>query len=112
MGLYAGSAVTTNNLKAFLSANALYRYQVLVGTKMTIKANYSELYRRIVERSTKGGFFRTSTATSITEFTKVDELVEVKFESEENIPTDVRERLISTAKQRVVQRALDLVATN
>lgn len=100
----------TSDVRPYFEVNAIYRYPVEVGTKITVTANFDEIYKRIVKNSTSNGLFHTSSSTEITDFTKTDEVIDVTFESTEGISLADRERIIAAVKSRVIERALSLVA--
>jgi hypothetical protein len=80
-------------VRPYFEVNAVYRFPVEVGTKITVTADYNELYKRIVKTTSNNGLFRTSTSNEITDFTKSDDVVTVNFDTSENISLETRERL-------------------
>lgn len=97
-------------VRPYFAVNAVYKYPVEVGTKILVTANFDEIYKRIVENTSKGGLFRTSSSSKITDYTKSDDVIKVEFRSTEEISIEERSKLITQVKTEVVGRALDLVA--
>lgn len=100
-----------NRLAGYLSANAYFKYQVQTNRNYTVKYNLAELYKKIVKRSSKGGFFKTKSILDISEESKSDNTISIVFNSNhtsnqfENV-----DAMISSLRAEIVAQAIQNLA--
>lgn len=97
-------------LAGYLSANIIYRMPVKFAVKVEATASFEELFSRIAKQTTKGGFFRTSSSSSVVNSLRSDEVVKVTIMDDGVLTADQRLELTNSVKDRIVQRGIDLVA--
>lgn len=91
-----------------MALSAVVEYPVFVGTQYSVSVDFNELYSRIRKETSKGGFFSTSRAVSVTDMRRSDEVITIEF-STTDIDEDLRDYVIRSVKESTIQRALNLI---
>lgn len=93
-----------------LNATATFKYQVGVKRNINIKYNEKHLYCLIRKQSSRGGLFRTSTESSITQTADAKQWLDIEIKSEdrdfdyakqENLALEIRREMLDGALHKV-----------
>ncbi len=98
-------------LTGYMSANAYYKYQVQTNRNYTVKYNLAEIYKKVVKRTSKGGFFKTKSILDISEESKSDNSISITFNSNhtsnqfENV-----DAMVSSLRAEIIAQAISNLA--
>lgn len=97
-------------LPGYLNANVIYKLPTRFSVKVSAEANFVELFSRIAKQTTNGGFFRTSSSSSVINSLRSDEVVKVTLEDDGMLSSEQRLELVNSVKDRIIQRGIDLIS--
>lgn len=97
-------------LAGYISANVVFRMPIVISIEIEAEADFVELYSRIARQTTRGGFFRTSSSSSVVNSLRSDEVITVSVQDDGLLTPAELFELTATVKDRIIQRALDQVA--
>jgi hypothetical protein len=101
------------DIAGLLTGTATYRYQLGVSRKIKIHYNEKQLYCLIKKQSSSSGLFRSSSSTSITETSQLNQWLSISVESEDTgFDYANRETLLMDLREEMLDRALMKVATS
>lgn len=95
---------------AVIVGNVFYEYNPQVHYGYTVKYNKAEVYRRLVETKTKGGFFTTKALRDVRESAKFNENFKIEIDQEESGLFEDVNKLREEIKSRIFDDAVKEVA--
>ena len=97
-------------LAGYINANVVYRMPLMISLEISAQADFAELYSRIARQTTKGGFFRTSSSSSVINSLRSNEVIQVQVNDDGLLSIDELLEIETTVKDRIIQRGIDQIA--